>query len=433
MLFTLIIILILEFLLALFIYKNDILAPAVVFSFVFLLSTTDLILMSTFWDVSLQLITAVILISGIFLFIIGTYVANMIPSINIKFGSHSGIKYVDNLRLSGAFLNSMILIYIFFIAFFMIYVIRLRGGGVISTGLIDAYGAAIGGDTDLNLPVYVSLPYTFLLLAGYVWGYIFANNLVINRNIDKRCIVLFLLALILSISNGKRGEFIALTVSLIVYVLLALKKSKSRKSRKSRKLSRQIYLMIFILLILVALLFQHIATIMGRDSDRFGPFEYFSIYLGAPILNLNTSVIEKRFSHPVFLSETFHSLYTAIGENFAIKSFIYKTDRIFWSSPNGKRVGNVATTFYDFYHDGGMLGVIFLSFVMGVIIQYVYKGIKCERYKNKMFSTIVFSYMLWMIARSFFANSLFDWITLSTIITLAIWWIYSITIPKIGI
>ena len=79
------------------------------------------------------------------------------------------------------------------------------------------------------------------------------------------------------------------------------------------------------------------------------------------------------------------------------------------------------------------MGVIALSFIMGFIVQSLYNGLKHEKFKNGMFATMGYSYMLWMVGRSFFANSFFDWFTLSTIFTLLIWWLYTVTIPKIGL
>lgn len=419
--------LIFEFLLAIFIFKGDVLAPAIVFSFVFLMSALDLMLMSVYWNVNLQPITLWIIVVGVLSFIAGTVISRICPKVRIKAGSAYILKYEENYQVSKGFLNLMIFVYILFIAISMLYVIKSRGVSSAFFNIFSSYVIALGGDTELELPFYLSLPTKFLFLAGYAWSYLLANNWIVNRKVEIRYIILFALTLVMSISNGKRGELVALSVTLVVYTLLVLKKNKSRK------LSRRVYFIMLLMLVAVAFLFQPIATMMGRDSDLFEPLEYFSIYLGAPILNLNTSIMRGGFSHPTFLSETFHSLYTAIGENFGVDAFVYTTDRIFWASPNGKRVGNVATTFYDFYHDCGFAGVVVLSFLMGFIIHSLYRKFKYNKQSNKMLSTMVFSYMLWMVARSFFANSFYDWFTLSTIITLLIWWFISVTIPKIGL
>jgi len=424
---VLVVCLIFEFLMAIFLFKADVLAPAVVFSFVFVISSLDLMLMSDYWNVTIQSVTLWIIVIGVLSFIIGSYLAKNVRFIRISVGGLSLVNYQENFRISRSFLNFMIAVYILFIGISMLYVIRSRGVSSAITGLFSSYVTALGDDTELELPVFLSLPSKFLLLGGYIWGYFLVNNWIINHKLEVRYIILFVLTLVMSVSNGKRGELVALVITLVIYILFALKKNRSKK------LSKKVYFTLFLILIAVALSFQSIATMMGRDSDLFEPLEYFSIYLGAPILNLNTSILRAGFKHPIFLSETFHSLYTAIGENFGIDPFIYTTDRIFWSSPNGKRVGNVATTFYDFYHDGAFMGVIALSFIMGFIVQSLYNGLKHEKFKNGMFATMVYSYMLWMVGRSFFANSFFDWFTLSTIFTLLIWWLYTVTIPKIGL
>ena len=62
--------------------------------------------------------------------------------------------------------------------------------------------------------------------------------------------------------------------------------------------------------------------------------------------------------------------------------------------------------------------MIVLTMIMAFIITVMYQKIKEDA---SIMKTMVFSYMLWLIARSFFANSFFDWFTLSTMWTLMVW------------
>ena len=299
---VLVVCLIFEFLMAIFLFKADVLAPAVVFSFVFVISSLDLMLMSDYWNVTIQSVTLWIIVIGVLSFIIGSYLAKNVRFIRISVGGLSLVNYQENFRISRSFLNFMIAVYILFIGISMLYVIRSRGVSSAITGLFSSYVTALGDDTELELPVFLSLPSKFLLLGGYIWGYFLVNNWIINHKLEVRYIILFVLTLVMSVSNGKRGELVALVITLVIYILFALKKNRSKK------LSKKVYFTLFLILIAVALSFQSIATMMGRDSDLFEPLEYFSIYLGAPILNLNTSILRAGFKHPIFLSETFHSL-----------------------------------------------------------------------------------------------------------------------------
>ena len=119
--------LIFEFLLAIFIFKGDVLAPAIVFSFVFLMSALDLMLMSVYWNVNLQPITLWIIVVGVLSFIAGTVISRICPKVRIKAGSAYILKYEENYQVSKGFLNLMIFVYILFIAISMLYVIKSRG------------------------------------------------------------------------------------------------------------------------------------------------------------------------------------------------------------------------------------------------------------------------------------------------------------------
>lgn len=416
---------ILEFLFALYLFKGDILSPAIAFNGIFVLAAMDLLLMQNYWDVKINSTTLTVILLGTISFTITSWIVNNTRMPILKINGVSIGSYEDNCNISNRFLLFAIVIYVVTILGSIVYVIRNKGLSVALSTLLLNYTKSITAGEKLDLPAILSISSTFCSTAGYVWGYLLSQNWVITRKINIKLLLLFALSCLMGISTGKRGELIALVASFVVCLIISLKKNYSRN------LSRKLYMTIGSLIILVGLSFQGIATMMGRDSDLFSPFEYFSIYLGAPILNLNTSIEMNGFRHPVFLSETFHSLYRSVGENFGIDKFIYSTDRIFFSSPNGKRVGNVATVFFDFYHDGGFLGVIVLSAIMAIIAQSIYKKIKKGYYKNRMYWTIVYSYIFWLIVRSFFANSLFDWFTLSSIYTLSLWWTYSIVIPKI--
>ena len=420
----LVICLIVEFLLALVIFQFDLLAPAVVFDAVFVVASLDLFLMKDFWQVDIQWITFFVITVGTGVFTLTTYIIEN-SKVSFRRIYLLKIKYTNDFVVSNFYLNAFIIVYFSFILCTMIYVINSSGFGVTLSTLFSNYLKSIEAGERLNLPFFLSIFSILCSSAGYIWGYLFANNWVKTGKINLRLLLLVGLTCIIGISTGKRGDMVAIIASIAIILIMLLKQNYSKR------VSRKIYFTIGIMMALVILSFQKIATVMGRDSYLFSPLEYISIYIGAPILNLNTSILQGKFNHPVFLSETLHSLYSSIGENLSIDEFIYNTDRVFWASPNGKRVGNVATIFYDFYHDGGLVGVILLSMFMALIMQLIYKGLKEEKYKNKTFFSIVYSYMLWLVARSFFANSLYDWITLSTIYTLILWWVYSVILPRL--
>lgn len=418
--------LVFQFLISLYLFKKDILSPAVAFNGIFAIAAADLLMMEDFWNVELHVNTLIIMGIGTITFTVTSWLVNKTRCISVRMTTGRVKKRIDYDNIPGNYLNLALIIYVFLIIASMVYVVRKNGLAASFGSLMFNYTQSVDVEEGLQLPVFLSILYMLCSRAGYVWCFLFADYLMNNKKINVRYLLLIIFSCLLGISTGKRGELIALIACLTVCILVALKKYETRK------MTYKVYLFIGAVFIVFVASFQTIATVMGRDSDLFSPVEYFSIYLGAPILNLDTSILKAGFRHPTFLSETFHSLYMSIGENLNISRFIYMSDRIFWSSVNGKRVGNVATVFYDFYHDGGIWGVIILTAIMATISQLLYKRIKRQKYRNRMFSTIVYSYVYWLVVRSFFANSFFDWFTLSTIYSLLLWWLYSIIAYKIG-
>ena len=400
-----------------YIFKSDMLNPSVIFCLVFLAAAFDLEIMVKLWGVELRPITTAIIMVGTATFLTFSWLFIKHRLVFKKQGSSSKRKsyYVDfTYNISPYFFATVILIYLLLIYETFRTVV---GSGRL---LFSAYVNNISADTTIDLPFPFSILALIFTNAGFVWPFLLANYITKKNRKFIYPLILLAESIFLFISNGKRGGAVAAIFCFIFSLFIDLKKTNNRK------LKRRTYILIAAIVIASVLLFQTVANTFGRDSIMFDPFEYISIYLGGPILNLDTSIRRGNFNHPVPLSETFLSFYNSIGENFNIPQFVYKTDRIFLSTPTGRRVGNVDTTFFDFYHDGGIVAVIILTAIMSIIISKMYRAIIIEhKAKHIEFSTIIFCYMLWLVTRSFFANSFYNWCTLSTIYTLIVWWLFS--------
>ena len=379
--------------------------------------------MVDFWQVNLNPVTAIVIITGTLTFTITCYIVNKFKIVRGHNRSFTNMQRLKEVTIPNVVFEILIIAYVIVMLSVMVYSIQSKGLSVALSTLFSSYIASIKGAATLNLSTFLSAMFTFFSCAGYVWCYLLAVQWT-QKRFNWRIMVLILESVIMGAALGKRGESVALLACLMIDLILMLRKEGSKKR------SKRIYFFIGLIIIIIPLVFQTISTAMGRESYLFDPFEYISIYIGGPILNLDISIQRGNFNHPVFLSETLFSLYRSIGSNFNIFSLIYPTDRKFLASANGKRIGNVDTTFFDFYHDGGMTGVIILTIIMALIIQNLYKKIRSGTAKYNMFSTMLFSYMLWLVARSFFANSFYEWITLSTGRTLIVWWVLSLLLDN---
>ena len=72
-------------------------------------------------------------------------------------------------------------------------------------------------------------------------------------------------------------------------------------------------------------------------------------------------------------------------------------------------IGNVYTTFYQFYIDFGYVGVAILPFSIGVISQITYNKTKIKNNRNILnIYNIVYSYMIYALIFSFFSDKFFE-------------------------
>lgn len=413
-LWILVILLLIEFLLAFTLSRGDFLNPTVIYSFVFFLASVDLSMMKSFWAVQLNDITVIVLCLGVFVFILSY---NFIGIIGKKFNLKSRSQIVNrkSIEVNRTFCYILLFIYIVTIILAFRYVIataKMYGGSGSVGQLIGIYNGLLKGATtdDVSYPFYIQILTDLCGLGSYVWGYIIVNNYVVTKKFNKMYVLFLLLGLIVCLESGSRGDAISVIFCIICISVLILRKSESAK-----RITRKFYSIFIVATVGVIISFQFFGTTMGRDSYIFTPFEYFSIYLGAPILNLNTMINRYGGYNTGYFNYTFSGLYSSIGGKLGISSLTAFEDPMVHLASNGHRTGNVATTYMAYYYDAGLFGVIILSAIMAIIMYKLYADAKKDKTSNVSYKTIIYAYFCFLLARSFFSNSLFNAIQLSLI------------------
>ena len=311
---------------------------------------------------------------------------------------------------------------------YVIQIARMYGGtGGVGT-LIGIYNGLLKGGTmdDISYPFYIQILVDCCELCSYVWGYIIINNFSVNRKFNKMYVILFVLGIVVSLESGSRGDALSIIFSFIFMAVLIF-----RKTRGERRLSPKYYMYAVLIIVVSIITFQSVGTSLGRDSDLFTPFEYISIYLGAPILNLDIMIERLGGCNTSFFNYTFSGLYSSLGRIFGIHEWLNFCDPMIHLSSNGHRTGNVATTFMAYYYDAGLIGVFILTALMAILMQKMYKSCIYDRTLNVSYKTIFYTYFIFLTARSFFSNSLFNAIQLSLIKLILIIIVESRYLPKI--
>lgn len=405
-----------EFILALFVNRRDLLSPGVIFTSVFSLAALDLVLMQNYWVVNLSSTTAYIVIFGTGSFLVTSFLVRIIPK--------AGLNKPDTQKDARIVLGSgatMVFCGLYGITI-LSSLLTVRDISIIIGGE-GGLGSLIGyynnyskqSDLDVSLPVWLSIPYSICTMAGYVWAFIIADYRSRQQRIPAGAPLLFILAVITSLSTGSRGDMISLILCLFVMLIVA---TRSHAATTGKKFS---YIKLIIAIAAVGVTFQTLGTRLGRDSDQFNFVEYLSIYTGAPLLNLDAWVRLDWPAGQVWGSETLRVLWNGLGQLFGVPQWEYLTDRAFMTS-NGHATGNVGTTFFDYYHDFGLIGVIVMSALMGLTMQLGYERFGRRWRSESPIGQIVYVFALFLTARSFFANSVIStMVSLGFLKTLAIW------------
>lgn len=421
MIYSLIILLLLLLVIGFWINNKDYLSPIFVFISAFFVSAFDCALNLSRWKTEISIDTVLVIFCGVFSFFIATIFASEICRkfsvkreskiyINENYNVKSGIKSIECSK-------------IFLLFFICLQIIT----GVLILREIDSLTAPYrNGDNiasaigmyqyldkfttlDLRFSSYLVYLFLFVSTSGYIWGYIASFNYIFFKKINIYILLNFILSCVLSMFTGSRGNALQMFVSvLIIFMILQRIKNKSKKHEIKNML-----MLIFAMCILL-ISFETFAGLMGRDNSL-NLFDYISVYLGAPIKNLDLYISQKAAKTVPWGGETFLTQINWINGKLGLP---VKAINVEMTYLQGINLGNVYTAFKAYYADFGYSGVISCNFVMGFIIQFYYESIKRKRIisfnKNSIhISILIYAHLFFAMAFSFFSNKFYESFTIT--------------------
>ena len=154
--------------------------------------------------------------------------------------------------------------------------------------------------------------------------------------------------------------------------------------------------------------FQFLGAAIGRTTkEEVTPWTYVSIYLGAPIQNLDVFLQKPHKLPNVFGCTTFYYQIQSYAVNHNLSNLIYDFDLPFMNY-NNHNAGNVFTTFYPFIYDFGYVGVLVLTGLMALIVQTIYELMMKSIKSPFSFSRLLYLYEFPFIPLSFFSNKFYE-------------------------
>lgn len=178
------------------------------------------------------------------------------------------------------------------------------------------------------------------------------------------------------------------------------------------------------------LLFSELGTSLGRKESNKTVSLIFAMYCGAEIKNLDDYVqmpFDQDNDSGRFLQYTFCGIYDKIDQRL-YGSEIGRANYpdLAFNNYDGFPLGNVYTTYYNFFVDWGAFGAVLLAGFISLITAFFYrKTVTSEFWCNGQMNIWMLwygSYMPQACFLSFFANKMFESITLFAIIRNLILW-----------
>ena len=323
-----------------------------------------------------------------------------------------GIKKIKikgvNFNKNGVILPYKYIIWIGFQMVLIILCIRYVmsfGGSDLTTSLGQFRNSSVAEGA--KLPGLLSFMISISFVGGMFFSYLLAIILV-NKTKKNIIYILinFLLSILISLLGGNKGGSITLIVSFICFMLMV----NSNLTGWKKNIPLKYLIPLLLLVIIIISQFKNLAEILGQSQVKnINTIEYLVLYIGSQIKNLDLYFSTDFSRSVIFGQETFKSFIQLFSKIFGISEWASYKLYVPMRYAGGMALGNVYTMYYGLFRDFGWIGIVIMSYLLGFISQIFYKNAK-ESLKNNecSISLILFGYIYYAIAFSFFSNIFYE-------------------------
>lgn len=385
--------------------KNGWVSPGFLFTFPFII----MIIVSEFYsairDFKLHVETFLVVLLGVVFFLLASIIVEKTVMLKNK---GLILKFSDKNIIRKYRLLFVVLLETFFLFLYIFYVIR-RGNMYNYTFIESINRIMLNGkfgtfEEDFSLPIYLSIGIQMNFIVSYLFSYLIAKRIILKEKINLFILIIgFLLSNMTCFLGGSRGPILENFAGLI----LAFGIVKYKQNGK-RWPSLKMFLFLTIFVSFGIVIFFNILPLMGRQETADNFADSFAQYIGSQIYNLDSFISNVNSKSTLFGANTLKVFYGELNSMFGIdlklENHIIEN---YFVEINGHNLGNVFTTFFNFYCDGGIVNVVFCSFFMGFVSQLIFSKIKsCSFGINNFF--VVYLYIAVSVLFSFFASRFFQ-------------------------
>lgn len=390
------------FSLAYLLAKGDIFRPSVLVAMMIMAAAICNEYLAVVWEYNISLYTTVIILSAILLIVLFDYFSTLIISpkskriIKITTIIPSKIGYVFC-----AFLSTLAIILHYS---YLIQAVGFQGSFALMVSTFR--DSVVLEELEVGMSSLLSNCMNFSFYAGFVFLYVFINNVIASGSVRKNFYILYptIAFCIESLFTGARGYIMYYVFAAIIYIYVLQQRKIGWKTKMSNIFLRKL----IIIMVFVAILFALSATLLGRDSGD-SMFIVISRYLAGGIALLN-DYFDKGATHSeVFGGATFSQLYSYIYSRIGKINPALDYQQFEFRTYNGNNWGNVYTPLRRYYQDFGLIGVVIFPILFAIFFGFLYTYIKRKTPKNDIdFSLVFYGILIRSQFLYFFDDELFS-------------------------
>lgn len=383
-------------------FKKDYLEPGIVIPLTFCFSSFCALYSIDIWNVDICFESFFLLISGIAVFILVSFVTRQYLNKRKQYVSYK-IFYISYSRIN-LFIFNFFVIFISVIYVHFIVKIALQNGA--SGGwseLMNSYRLSNSHSVsqEAKIPSIISYLYRFAIIGSYLPMYILINNFISTKKLDIFLLSTVVISMVASILSGGRTDLVRYLCSAIVIFSVL----NHRLCGWKFKITCVFVIKLLFLIIVLLYSFYLLKGAVGRLNDT-DIIYYISYYVGGSVELFDLFIKDPLAPSPVFGKETFYGIYSFIGPILGDNDLIYTIHKEFRSS-NGILIGNVYSMFRSYIYDFGLIGFYLLTSIFAFFSTYIYQKVKQRKIIGFDFLLLFYSYIFHTICMSFFSEQFF--------------------------
>lgn len=347
---------------------GDILSPALLACFAFLVSSIAAIYDCYAWDTGINLATVFVILFGLVCFVVpATFFSRRMCGIDT--GRREGVAI--NVPAACTFV-----VLIFGIVAAIMYVRSILSVANVVDGdwsaTMQGYRRQVsyGNSDDIALPTYVNYSFKLLMAFAYAYLFVFVNNLVVGRKVCLQYLLVPFLYCGTSLAQASRGQIIIFLFAGVVMYWVMM----SRRSERNLRVPFSTVVWIVVVLIVGLALFTMTGALVGRTTVK-TPLDSLACYVGGSIIGLDMFLSNPGAATSpsnIIGAETFRGIYAFLSGALGVSRWNYSF-QLEYRVINGINIGNLYTAFRYYIHDFGFAGMAILTIAQGIFFGAFYR------------------------------------------------------------